>query len=185
MSQINSRALLMTIPLLLTLGGCREIPTSAKIGNGPSFLFTGSGRLASFRIYGPRQGHKISTPFDEKSLVWRVQPADGYFKGEHVQRLKIEYGQLPRGYVQTVPISGTAPTLAAGHVYYYYAETTNAPPAEGFFYMEESAAIEMNVPGLCQNGFIGEVKPLKCGTSEPYTEPTDLEQFVRENRVQK
>jgi len=99
--------------------------------------------------------------------------------------LKIEYGQLPRGYVQTVPISGTAPTLAAGHVYYYYAETTNAPPAEGFFYMEESAAIEMNVPGLCQNGFIGEVKPLKCGTSEPYTEPTDLEQFVRENRVQK
>src|SRR5437588_2976548 len=29
-----------------------------------------------------------------------------------------------------------------------------------------------------------DVKALKCGTSEPYTEPSNLEQFVRENRVQ-
>ncbi len=185
MRQVNTRAFLITIPLLLALGSCGEIPTSAKIGNGPSFSLGGSGRLASFRIYGPRQGRKIATPFDEKSLLWRVQPADGYFKGELVQRLKIEYWQLPRGYVQTVPIGGTAPTLAAGQVYYYFAETTNAPPANGFFYLEGRSAIEMNVPGLCQSGFIGEVKPLKCGTNEPYTEPTDLGQFVRENRVQK
>ena len=184
MRQINSRALLLTVPLLLALGGC-EIPTSAKIGNGPSFSLGGSGRLASFRVYGPRQAHRIATPFDQKSLVWCVQPGEGYFKGEHVQWLKIEYGQLPRGYVQTVPIGRTAPTLAAGQVYYYFAETTNAPPAAGFFYMEGTAAVEISVPGLCQSGFIGEVKPLKCGTNEPYAEPTDLEQFVRENRVRK
>jgi hypothetical protein len=28
------------------------------------------------------------------------------------------------------------------------------------------------------------VKPVKCGTKEPYTEPKDLEKFVQENRVQ-
>jgi hypothetical protein len=29
------------------------------------------------------------------------------------------------------------------------------------------------------------VKPVKCGTNEPYVEPKDLEKFVQENRVQK
>jgi len=44
--------------------GCREIPTTVKVGDGPSFAFCGSGRLASFRIYSPQAGHKIATPFD-------------------------------------------------------------------------------------------------------------------------
>src|SRR5438094_9943183 len=72
------------------LSSCREIPTSVKVGNGPSFSFHGSGRLASFRIYGPQPGYKIATPFDAKSLVWRVQPTEGYFKGARVEGLKIE-----------------------------------------------------------------------------------------------
>jgi hypothetical protein len=99
--------------------------------------------------------------------------------------LELEYGKVPRGYSQTTPSSGTAPTLATGQVYYFFAETTNAPPAEGYFYLDGNVPVEINVPGLCQSGFVGEVKPLKCGTNEPYVEPKDLEQFVRENRVQK
>jgi hypothetical protein len=185
MSQHRAKAFLMTIPLLLALGGCREIPTSAKIGSGPSFSFRGSGRLASFRIYGPQPGHRIATPFDEKSLVWRVQPLEGYFKGAQVQRLEVEYGSVPKGYAQTTPKSGTASTLPTGQVYYFFAETTDAPPAGGFFYLDGNTPVEINIPELCQSGFVGEVKPIKCGTSEPYTEPSDLERFVRENRLQK
>src|SRR5947207_9861998 len=79
------------------LSSCREIPTSVKVGNGPSFSFHGSGRLASFRIYGPQPGYKIATPFDAKSLVWRVQPTEGYFKGARVEGSKIEYGSIPVG----------------------------------------------------------------------------------------
>jgi len=185
MGQQKILEVLITIATLLPLVGCVEWPTTAEIGQGPSFLLRGSGRLASFRIYGPQPDRKIATPFDEKSLVWRVQPSEGYFKGTPVARLALEYAIVPKGYVQSVPLSGTATALPTGRVYYFEAETTNAPPAGGFFYLDGNTPVQISVPGLCESGFVGEVKPLKCGTNEPYTEPADLKQFVREHRVQK
>jgi hypothetical protein len=44
----------------------------------------------SFRVYGPKSGHKIATPFDQKSLVWRVQPSEGYLQGVQVKQ-KVDY----------------------------------------------------------------------------------------------
>src|SRR5260370_38105597 len=134
MSQHRAKAFLMTIPMLLALGGC-EIPTSAKIGNGPAFSFRGSGRLASFRIYGPQPDHRIATPFDEKSLVWRVQPLEGYFKGAQVQWLEVKAGSEPRGYAQTTPSRGAVPTRPQGRVYYFFPATRDAPPTRGFSYL--------------------------------------------------
>ncbi len=183
MTQQRAPVFLAAASLLLVLSGCREIPTFVKMGNGPSFSFQGSGRLASFRIYGPQPGHRIATPFDAKSLVWRIQPAEGYFKGARLEGLEINYGSVPSGYTRTIPGSGAALALPAGQVYYFFAETTNAPPAEGFFYLDGATPIEIKVPGLCQSGFVGDVKPLKCGTTKPYAEPSNLEQFVQENRV--
>ena len=78
--------------LTLALVGCGEIATSARLGRGPTFLLDGSGRLASFRIYGPQTGHRIGTPFDAKSLVWCVQPTAGYFEGTRVNRLTLNFG---------------------------------------------------------------------------------------------
>jgi hypothetical protein len=171
--------------LLVGLAGCREVPTSATIRVGPSFSLNGSGRLASFRIYGPQPGHAIATPFDDYALVWRVQPSEGYFKGARVERLKIDYGKIPEGYKQTIPGDRSAPVLQAGRVYYFFAETTDAPPAQGFFYLDGGTPIRIDVPGLCQSGIVGAVKPLKCGTNEPYAEPDDMEQFVKANRLDK
>ena len=166
----------------LTLEACREVPTSAKLYAGPTFSLGGSGRLASFRIYGPQPGHKIATPFDAKSLVWRLEPAEGYFKGSRVEELKIVYGNTPSGYKQTIP-AGSVSKLPPGQIYYFLAETTNAPPAEGFFYLDGVVPISVKVPGLCQSGFEGEVKAIKCGSNEPYAEPSDLAQFVRDNQI--
>ena len=174
----------LTFFLLMLTAGC-EVPTTLRVGDGPSFSFHGSGQLASFRVYGPQPGHKIATPFDEKSLVWRVEPIEGYFKGTRVQGLNVAYGTLPKGYTQTVPKNAAPAPLSQGQVYYFFAETTNAPPAGGFIYLDSSKPIEIDVPDLCQSGFVGDVKPLRCGTNEPYTEPGNLDQFVRANRLQK
>ena len=168
--------------VLLILIGC-EVATSVKVNSGPSFSLHGSGRLASFRVYGPQAGHSIATPFDSKSLMWRIEPTKGYFRGSSVAGLGVQYGHVPGQYRQTNPAAGTAPALSSGQIYYFFAETTDAPPAEGFFYMDGNTPVRLNVPGLCQSNFVGDVRPLKCGTQEPYSEPSDLREFVNVNRV--
>ncbi len=161
--------------------GC-EVATSARLEPGPSFSLDGSGRLVSFHVYGPRQGHKIATPVDDQSLMWSIA-ATNDAHGALVTGMQIAYGKVPTGYVQKFPSSGAALPLANGQVYIFDAETTGAPGVNGFFYMDQSAPILIKVPGLCGSSSAGDVKPVKCGTNEPYVEPKDLEKFVQENRV--
>jgi hypothetical protein len=171
-----------SISLLLIVNGC-EVSTTARIQQGPTFSLDGSGRLASFTIYGPPSGRKIATPYDEKSQVWSIQPSNGFPDSILVARMNLVYGSVPKGYIQTVPPSGSAPGLSTGLVYYFIAETTGAPWAQGFFYMDKTGPIRIEVPGLCPSAFVGDVKPVKCGTKEPYVEPTDLEQFAKGHRA--
>ena len=179
------KAAFVAISILALLIGCGEVKTSVSLQSGPAFALSGSGRLASFRVYGPAPGHKIATPLDAKSLTWHVQASDGYFRGASVKQLSLAYGKTPTGYTQIVPSTASVPKLPSGVVYYFYAETTNAPPADGFFYLDGNEPTEITVPGLCQSAFVGDVKPIKCGTGDPFVEPTDLDAFVRENRLRK
>lgn len=171
-----------TILPLLIVNGC-EVSTSARIHDGPTFSLDGSGRLVSFRVYGPQPGRKIATPNDEKSLAWCFKPVAG-FQGALVSRMEVKYGNVPKAYVQTVPTSGAAPVLSSGLVYYFFAETTGASGAEGFFYMDRTTPTVISVPGMCESAFVGDVKAVKCGTGEAYIEPQNLEQFVKEHRVE-
>jgi len=91
----------------------------------------------------------------------------------------------PSGYLQTMPKDASPASLPDRQVYYFFVETSDAPPASGYIYLEGGRPIEIGVPDLCQSGFVGEVKPLKCGTNEPYKEPENLEQFVQEHRLEK
>jgi hypothetical protein len=44
-------------------------------------------------------------------------------------------------------------------------------------------ALQISMSQISPGAFVGDVTPVKCGTSEPYVEPKDLEKFVQENRV--
>lgn len=171
---------------LLSLSACREIPTSVKVGTGPSFALGGSGRLASFTIYAPQNGQKIAFPdHDVATAVWQVTATKGYFKGSHVKGLQLTYGKVPDGYQQIVPDKSQAPSLAPGIVYAFFAETTDAPISTGYFYMGESGPVQTEVPDLCLM-FVQERKTrVKCklNTAEPYQEPVDLEKYVREHQI--
>ena len=173
---------LAVICLLLAGGGC-EVSTSAKIHQGPTFSLDGSGRLAFLRVYGPRRGRKIATPVDDQSLMWSIAPTGDSPSGALVSGMDITYGKVPKGYEQKFPSGGPALPLAIGQVYIFDAETTGASGMNGFFYMDQSGPVLINVPGLCGSAFGGDVKPVKCGTNEPYAEPKDLEQFVKEHRA--
>jgi hypothetical protein len=171
-----------TISLLLILNGC-EVSTTARIHQGPSFSLDGSGHLSSFTVYAPQPGRRIATPNDAKSEVWSFRTASGNSRGERVASMNLLYGRVPIGYVQTVPSGGVASALTTGLVYFFIAETTGSTWAHGFFYIDQNKPIPINVPGLCPSAFVGDVKPVKCGTQEPYSEPQDLELFVREHRL--
>jgi hypothetical protein len=178
----NAISLLLGELFLLMLFSC-EITTSAKLGSGPSFSLDGSGHLVSFTVYAPQPRRKIATPNDAKSEVWSFR-ASSNSRGELVVRMNLLYGKVPTGYLQTTPKNGAPSALTPGLVYYFFAETTGAAGAEGFFYMDKTGPIRIAVPGLCSSAFVGDVKAVKCGTNEPYIEPREVEQFVRGNRFQ-
>ncbi len=108
----------------------------------------------------------------------------GSTSGLLITDVDVAYGTVPKGYAQTFPVNGTALPVVAGQVYAFIAETTGAQGAHGFFYVDKSAPIQINV-GVCPSHFVGDVEPVKCGTDEAFAEPKDLEEFVRENRVKK
>jgi hypothetical protein len=179
--------LLILVSLLLLLGGCREVPTSVKVENGPSFSLRGSGRLAIFTVYAPLSGQRIAFPDgDVASVVWKIRASEEYFKGARVQDLKLTYGKVPNGYEQLVPEqSQVAPPLPPGAVYSFFAETTDAPISSGYFYMDKSGPIQTKVPDLCVMLSQGRKVRVNCkpNSTAPYQEPTNLEEMVQKNRT--
>jgi hypothetical protein len=182
----NALLLLFLAASLTYAAACNwESPTSVRVSYGPAFIFSGSGRLASFTVYAPHTGQRIASPNpDVATVVWQIRVSKGYFEGSHVERMQLSYGKLPDGYNQGVPSqSQRAPPLASGAVYSFFAETTDAPAIGGFFYMSETRPTQINVPDFCLRLINGRDVAVKCGTNEPYQEPTDLEKFAQQHRV--
>ena len=140
--------------LLLIIGflaGC-ERSTHVKVEGGaaPVFVFSGSGRLASFVVYSPDFAEKAQSPWDENFALWKIKPTGEHSSGTPVEQLEsITYGVLPDGYRQVKPQVGSAPPLREGQKYFYRAETTNAPWAQGFLEIRNSQAVLTEGPGIC------------------------------------
>lgn len=147
-------------------------------------MLKGSGRLATFTVYGPKVGQRIATPYDTDSILWQVKASDGYFAGRRVEGLRINYGEIPTNYVQTVPNkSSVAPQPTQGNVYFVLAETTDAPVKSAMFYVGADKPTEVDIPDLCIDQIGGHVTRLKCGTNEPYQEPTDVNGYAKNHQV--
>lgn len=176
---------LLALSLACCVGCEWEKPTLVSVRQGPVFAFSGNGRLATFTVYAPRPGQHIADPNPEvATVIWQIKATKGYFEGVRVGGMRLPYGKVPDGYSQTVPNSprqAVAPTL--GTVYSFFAETTDAPGIGGFFYMGRSGLTQITVSDLCLKLINGREVPVKCGTDQPYQEPTDLEKFAREHQI--
>lgn len=176
---------------LLIIGTClyvaSEHPTVIRLGAGPSFTMKGNGQLASFTVYAPRLGNRIAFAHkDDSTVVWQIVATNGYFKGTTVGGLVIQYGKVPPGYSQLVPNeSQVAPILPTGAVYSFFAETTDAPGAGGYFYMDAKGPILTFIPDLCLTLKDGHEVRVKCGFvgDRTYREPTNLVDVVRKYQL--
>lgn len=183
---MKKEAALWVSALLLMSIACEppEIPTVVKVGPGPSFALTGSGRLASFTIYAPIGGQKVAFPDgDVSSAVWQISSSKGYFQGAPVSGLNLIYGKVPEGYKQIVPdkLQGP-PSLRPGLIYSFFAESTGAGIAAGSFYVGKSGATFSVATDLCVTLENGRHVRINCKTHEPYREPADIEKFADEHR---
>lgn len=181
----NVWAVLLIISSVCFISCSNERPTTVTVGPGLLFTFAGSGRLASFTIYGPQTGQRIALPdSDVASVVWQIKTSKGYFNGAKVDGLQLTYGKVPDGYIAVVPSqSQPPPRLAAGAVYSFLAETTDASIAEGYFFMDGTEPVQTAIPDACLMLVNGHEARVNCTTKQPYQEPTNLEEIVRRNRV--
>jgi len=183
----NIRTILLIASFACFVSCSKERPTTVSVGPGLLFTFAGSGRLASFTIYGPHTGQRIALPdSDVASVVWQIKTSKGYFNGAMVDGLQLTYGKMPDGYSAVVPSqSQAAQALAAGQVYSFLAETTDSPIAEGYFFMDGIEPIQTTIPDACLMLANGHEVRVNCNTKQPYKEPTNLEDVVRKNRIVK
>jgi hypothetical protein len=153
--------------LLLSIwlfAGC-ERSTHVRIEGGttPVFDISGSGNLASFVVYSPDYAEKAQSPWDENFALWEIKPIGGHLSATPIGELEqITYGVVPDGYKQVKPKVGSAPPLMEGQKYFYWAETTNAPWAQGFLEIRDSQAVPTDGPGLCFGGKDGKWIRVPC-----------------------
>lgn len=192
--KLNLFSLLVPLVCLaLFVSGCNgERPTSVTLANGPSFTFSGGGRLASFTVSAPVAGEKIAFPCNRalfpcfaglSTVIWQIEPSSGYLSGVSVQGLAVRYGQPPDGYVQTTSrgMKQTEP-LASNVIYAFSAETTNAAGQSGYFHVSESGDVQgLEIPDLCVMVESGHEVKVNCTTKLRYQEPADLPTFIREH----
>lgn len=187
-------AALTAVGLLFALwmmGSCLyligERPTVVSVNAGPSFAFKGSGRLAIFTVYAPKPGNRIAFPHQgDSAIVWQIAATKGYFEGTHVGGMGLGYGKVPNGYTQSVPPgSQIPPSLPAGSVYSFFAETTDAPISTGYFYMGQRGPIQTAIPDLCLTRKEGYNVRVRCGFvgDRTYREPANLEDSVRKHQI--
>lgn len=137
--------------LAASLSGC-ERPTriSVKGGTSPLFVFSGSGKLENFAVFGQEEIQKAESPFDDSFALWEIKPTAGDSHGTPVRALRsITYGVVPQGYVQVKPEHGSPVPLAEGQKYFYEVVTTGAPWASGYLEIKNSRAVPTEGPGMC------------------------------------
>src|SRR5215472_15593568 len=107
-----------------------------------------------------------------------------YFKGTRVNGLAIRCGEIPPAYSQLAPSQAQAPLqLADRMVYSFFAETTNAPGATSYFYMDHSQPMLTFIPDLCLTLKDSRNVRVKCGFTggRTYRQPANLDDVVRKH----
>jgi hypothetical protein len=136
-------AMLVLTPSCL---GERDTLITVEGGNPPSFIMTGSGKLTTLRVTGPRKLREGVA--EEPYVIWEIEfKGDGYAR--NVERLSpIVYGDVPEGYIQVIPHpSHPAPPISEGELYGVNAITMNANGGRvGFAIHKGEAVVDPEVP---------------------------------------
>lgn len=129
--------------VLLLVSGCKSLSISVNDSNPPVFSFA-AGQFAeccdhlAFLVVA-----EVPAAGDQEKVVWKIQPRPG--TDNSAQRLpRITYGQVPPGFEQVIPSTGTAPALEEGKVYAASGPRVEVPEAFVIFRIQNGKAIPMS-----------------------------------------
>jgi hypothetical protein len=92
-------ALLIALFSFVMLSGCEEWPVppaSIRVENGPVFILSGKGKMATLTVYGPSSGTGIARPdpFNQCAAVWEIEGEHGLLTGARMEDLRVPYGAI-------------------------------------------------------------------------------------------
>lgn len=160
-------------------------PASIRVEDGPVFILSGKGKLATLTVYGPSSGTRIARPdpFNKCAAVWEIECEHGLLMGARMEDLRMPCGTIPSDCHQTVPTPVQSPPhLASGSIYHFNVWSNLAGGLGGDFYLDRlGAVLPVDVDGCAMMNAGGWVR-VNCKTGAPFVEPTDIEALVREHR---
>jgi hypothetical protein len=113
--------------------------------NPPTFKLSGSGGVFLFIFIGPHSTLEEIGSNQEVHNIWRVSPVEGTnITASYLPTLT--YGQVPPGFRQDVPASGSPPPLEEGKFYSVRTPTHGANFQALCFKMEGGNAVELPCP---------------------------------------
>src|SRR6266480_6467251 len=95
--------------LVISASTCETNPKwDIRGGNPPQFVFSGSGRLISLRVYGPGERRSESDVEPYGMTYWEIRPKYAYDLQTHANLPSVSYGRVPEDFVQIYP-EGSSP----------------------------------------------------------------------------
>src|SRR5690242_3130262 len=117
-----------TLTLVSFVAGCNSLTISVNETNPPVFSFS-AGQLAECCTHLAFLA--VSETSDQKrvtKIIWDIRPVSG--TNNSAEGLpQITYGQVPPGFVQTVPTVGPPPPLEEGKIYEAFGPRVEVPNA--------------------------------------------------------
>ena len=127
--------------LVLAIAGCKSLSVSINDTNPPVFTFSASQfaecctHLAFLIVY------EVDAGKDGK-VIWEIRPRSGTDNSANGLP-RITYGQVPPGFDQVIPATGTPPALQSGKVYAASGPRIEVPEAFVKFRIEGGKAIRI------------------------------------------
>jgi hypothetical protein len=143
MSIKRSQVKILIVTLALMFSGCRSLTISMNNSNPPVFTFS-TGRFSEccdHLIFLTVSELPTGNTTEAKDL-WQIFPlssTDNY--GNHLPR--ITYGQVPAGFEQKIPASGSPPPLEEGKTYEAFGPLIATPHAVVRFRISNGQAIQL------------------------------------------
>jgi hypothetical protein len=97
----------------------------------PRFILTGSGRLSYLRVHGPKVREGAG---ETAHILWEIVANNPSHYGSTLREIgTVVYGEVPNGYVQTLPEAGMPPELTENENYDVWVITDGANGAKQQF----------------------------------------------------